>query len=116
MNGRKDISTLNLRVTIKQWNTTQDAGGGSSYIERNSWDVWANKRNRSGGQSNNEAQQQWNYDTTFTVRFNSRFKSNFTVDHGLERWLVNSIEIGSESYKGMMLLRCSLTDINIDVS
>jgi SPP1 family predicted phage head-tail adaptor len=116
MNGKKDISVLNLRVTIKQWNATQDAGAGSYYTLANSWTVWANKRNRTGNQFNSEAQQQWQYNTTFMVRYNEDFKSNFTVLHGTEHWNIDSIEIDSESYKGMMLLRCSHSDINIDVS
>lgn len=116
MNGRKDISTLNCRVVIKQWDWSQDSGGGNLVSERESWTVWANKRNRSGSQFNQEAQQQFQYDTTFTVRYDSRFKSNMTVDHGIERWLINSIEIDNEAYKGMMLLRCSMFDVNIDLS
>ena len=116
MNGNKDISTLNIRIDIKQWDHTQDEGGGDIISERNSWTVWANKRNRSGTQLNQEAQQQWQYDTTFTVRYDSRFKSNMTVDHGIERWMINSIEIDNEGHKGFMLLRCSMFDINIDLS
>jgi len=107
---------LNLRVTIKQWNLTTDSGGGSYYSLANSWDVWASKQNVSGSQGNTEAVQQWSYDTTFKIRYNSDFKSNMTVDHGTERWLINSIEVDSESYKEFMILRCSRTDINIDVS
>jgi len=116
MNGRKDISTLNSRVTISQWNIEVDAGGGPYYELHDSFEVWANKRNRSGNQFNTEAQQQWQYETTFMIRYDVRVKSNFTVDHGIERWLINSIEIDSEAYKGMMLLRCSTSDINIDMS
>ncbi len=116
MKGRKDISTLNVRVTIRQWNYIRDAGGGTYNEQAASWVRWANKRNRSGSQVNAEAQQQWQYDTTFTIRYDARFKSNMTVDHGSERWLINSIEIDNEAYKGMMLLRCTHTDENIDVS
>lgn len=116
MNGKKDISRLNLRVTIRQWNVLQDTGGGSYYELANSWTVWASKRNRTGNQFNNEAQQQWQYNTTFTIRYNPAFKSNMTVDHGNERWLIESIEIDNEAYKGLMILNCSTSDINIDVS
>ncbi len=116
MNGKKDISVLNLRVVIRQWNVLQDAGAGSYYELANSWTVWAGKQNRSGNQFNSEAQQQWQYETTFLIRHNPDFKSNMTVDHGSERWLINSIEIDNEAYKGMMKLRCSTSDINIDVS
>lgn len=116
MNGKKDISNLNCRVTIRQWNVIADQGLGTYYELANSWEVWAAKRNRSGNQFNNEAQQQWQYNTQFTIRYNPAFKSNMTVDHGSERWLIDSIEIDSESYKGMMLLNCSTSDINIDVS
>jgi head-tail adaptor len=116
MNGKKDISVLNLRVTIKQWGSTQDQGLGSYYTLANSWGVWANKRNRTGSQYNSEAQQQYQYETTFEIRYDERFKSNMTVDHGSERWTINSIEIVKEAYKSMMYLRCSTSDINIDVS
>lgn len=116
MNGKRDISTLNLRLVIKQWDQLQDAGRGTYFQERNSYEVWGSKQNRTGNQFNNEAQQQWQYDTTFMVRFDARFKSNFTVDHGTERWLINSIEIDNEAYKGFMILRCSMSDINIDLS
>ena len=116
MRGRKDISTLNLRVTIRQWSTVQDDGGGATADIAKEWTVWANKRNRSGGQFNDQSQQQWQYDTTFTVRYNRLFKSNMTVDQGSERWQINSVEIDEEGYKGMMLLRCSMTDTNVDVS
>ena len=116
MNGKKDISDLNLRITVRQWNVLQDNGGGSYYELADSWTVWANKRNVSGSQVNVEAQQQFYYDTTFKIRYNADFKSNMTVDYGSERWLINSIEVDSESYKEFMYLRCSRTDINIDVS
>ncbi len=116
MNGKKDISVLNIRVTIRQWNVLQDAGRGSYYQLANSWTVWANKSNRSGNQFNGEAQQQWQYNTTFKVRYNSDFKSNFTVLHGTEHWNIDSIEIDNEAFKEFMILRCSLTDINVDVS
>ena len=113
---KKDVSNFNLRITIKQWNILTDTGGGSYYQLANSWTVWANKRNVQGSQFNTEAVQQWQYDTTFKIRYNEDFKSNMTVDFGTERWLINSIEVDSESYKEFMLLRCSRTDINIDVS
>ena len=116
MNGKKDISVLNIRVTVRQWNVLQDAGRGSYLELADSWEVWANKRNVSGSQFNTEAQQQWQYETTFKIRYNSDFKSNMTVDEGGARWLINSIEVDNEGYKEFMLLRCSKSDINIDVS
>ena len=116
MNGKRDISDLDLRVTIKQWNVIQDAGGGSFYTEALSWDTWANKMNVSGSQINNESQQQWYYNTVFKVRYNPAIKSNMTVDQGGARWLINSIEVDNEGYQGFMKLSCSKTDINIDVS
>ncbi len=117
MNGKKDISTLNIRVTIKQWNFLQDAGGGSYYDERQSFDTWANKRNVSGSQFNSEAQQQWQYNTVFTVRYNPAIKSNFTIDESNgQRWDIDEIKVVNEGYKAMMELRCTTSDINIDVS
>lgn len=116
MNGKKDISVLNIRVTIKQWRFVQDNAGGTYTEEVNSYDVWANKKNRSGSQEAVESQQQWNYETTFTVRYNPLFKSNFTVDHGAQRWVINSIEIVDEASKAFMKLRCSLTDIGLNIS
>jgi len=116
MRGDKDISKLNLRVVVKQWDSTQDAGAGSYYTELNSWERWANKYNRSGSQFNSESQQQWQYDTTFVLRYDAQFQSNMTIDHAGQRWLINSIEIDEEGYKGLMKCRCSTTDIAINIS
>jgi len=116
VNGKKDISKFNIRVTIKQWRDVFDAMGGNTKEEVNSYPVWANKKNRSGSQSAVESQHQWIYETTFTVRYNPLFKSNFTVDHGAQRWVINSIEIDDEASKAFMKLRCSLTDIGLNIS
>ena len=116
MNGKRDISDLNVRVTIKSWEQTQDAGAGTYYTEESSFDTWANKKNVSGSQFNNQAQQQWGYDTTFTIRYNARVVPAMTVDDTSGRWLINSIEVDNEGYKGMMKLRCIHTDINLNVS
>ena len=113
---KKNISKLNRRITIKQWNLTTDIGGGSYYTQSASWATWAEKVNVAGSQSNTEAVQQWEYNTTFKIRFNEAVRSNMTVDEGGARWLINSIEVDSEGYKEFMYLRCSKTDINIDVS
>ena len=94
----------------------QDAAAGSYPEEVQSWDVWANKRNRSGSHFTVEAQEQWSYETTFTVRYNPLFKSNFTVDHGSQRWKINSIEIDDEASKDFMKLRCTYSDIALNIS
>jgi SPP1 family predicted phage head-tail adaptor len=117
VNGRRDISDMTSRVTIKQWNVSQDAGGGSYYTEAASWTVWASVIAVLGGQGNTEAQQQWSYNTTFKIRFNESFKSNMTVDDKDNvRWLINSIDLDPNNTEWFMNLRCSKTDINIDVS
>lgn len=116
MNGKKDISDLNIRVVIRQWDVLQDSGGGTYYQIENSWTVWANKRNRSGSQFNSEAQEQWQYNTTFKIRYNPLFKSNMTIDEGSQRWKIDSIEIDNESYKEFMFCRCSTSDIDLDIS
>lgn len=116
MNRKRDISDFKLRVTIRQWRWLSDPGAGHYPEEVTNWTVWAKKKNRSGSQFNTEGQQQWQYETTFTIRFNEDFKSNMTVDSGGQRWLINSIEIDNEGYKGFMKLRCSTTDIGLNVS
>lgn len=115
MNGRKDISSFNRRLRIQEWNQLQDAGGGTYYddIPLLDFTVWGNKANRSGSQFNNEAQQQWTYDTTFTIRYDARVKSTMTVDESGERWVINSIEVDNEGYKGLMKLRATHIETNV---
>lgn len=117
MNGLKDISRLNKRVTIKQWRNVQDNAAGTSYDEEvTSFEVWANKKNRTGSNTYNAMQPQWNYETTFTIRHDERVKSNFTVDSDGQRYKIDSIEIDNDAYKGMMKLRCTTTDIGLNIS
>lgn len=116
MNGKKDISLLNKRITISQYRPVQDNAGGVSYELVTSFEVWANKKNRTGNNVYNEAQPQWNYETTFTIRYNDSVKSNFYVTSDNTMYKINSIEIDNEAYKGMMKLRCVTTDENVNIS
>ena len=113
---RNDVSNMNLRVTVKEWQIAIDAGGGSTYSMHRSWTIWAEKSNVSGHIGNTESVEQWSYNTTFKIRYNSEFKSNMTIDEGSVRWLINSIEVDSESNKKFMIMRCSKTDIDINIS
>lgn len=111
---KKPISDMNIRVTIKQWDeNSQDDAGGSSRTLVNSWIVWANKKDPSGNQIANEAQQNWSYSTVFKVRYRVEFKSNFTLTDSTGNWTINSVSVSEAGYKEFMFLNCTKIDGNI---
>ena len=110
---KKEISEMQQRVTITWWDNTLQSDGGTIYGVVSTYNCWAKKEVVNGSQVNNESHQQWSYNTTFLIRYNPDIKSNCTLDHNGDRWIINSVEILEPNYQEFMRLKVTHTDINI---
>lgn len=109
------IGELNRRITIKTSTTIQDAGGGSSLDETDSYTMWAKVDDRNGFPVTTQEQQVWNYDYKITVRHErSRvIKSNQTISFDGKTLAINSVSFENEGKRRYTILRCSTVDENV---
>ena len=109
------IGELNRRITIKTTTYDQDAGGGISADETESYILWAKVEERSGVANSSNEQQIWNYDYRITVRYEKSriIKSNQTIGFDGKTLSVNSVSFEKEGKRWYTILRCATTDTNI---
>ena len=110
---KKEISQMGQRITITWWDTTAQSDGGTTYNAVSTYNCWAKKEVINGSQVTQESQQQWIQSTTFLIRYNPDVKSNCTIDHWSDRWVINSVEIIEPNYQEFMRLKVTHTDINL---
>lgn len=109
------IGLLNRRITIKTSTYVQDAGGGISADETDSYSMWAQVEERSGFPVISEGQQVWRYDYKIKVRYERTriIRSNQTIEFDDKTLSVNSVGFQNEGKRKYAILRCSATDNNI---
>ncbi len=105
-----NIGKLNRLVTFEVWENSQDSQGSAIQTVSETFNQRASVRDRSGGQTSNEGQQQWDYDTVITVRFARELKSNMTLVYESFRYTINSISTNNEGHKRWYIIRCSKTE------
>ncbi len=106
------IGEMRNHITIKQYTSTQDVGGGSQPVLANTYTVWAKVENRNGASQSTEGQVQWNYDYRITIRYDKlkAIKQNDQVEYDGKTLLINSLQIQDEGKKSYLILRCSTLD------
>ena len=67
---------MNRRPIFYNETYTQDAYGGSSNVETERWNAWAEFNDRSGSNYITQGQEVEKYDYRVRVRFDARFTSN----------------------------------------
>ncbi len=112
-----EIGQLNRRIDIKSNDYNQDAGGGVSAEEVDSYTLWAKVEERNGIPTFGYEQQIWNYDYRITVRYEKSriIKSNQTVGFDGKTLSVNSVSFEKEGKRWYTVLRCTTIDNNVSL-
>lgn len=107
---------MNRRVTFFNETYTQDAGGGTSNVETERWDAWAEIQDRSGNTYAAMATELTRYDYRVKVRFDRRFTSNTGMIYEGQVCTCEQMQIESEGFRHMLILRYSRTETFVDLS
>lgn len=109
---------LNLRGTITQWTTVNNAIGTPEKVLVDSWDKWMQVDDRSGSLQTPVQQDVWTYDYKIIMRYEKTrpTKSNMTIDYENGRLIIRSVQIKTEGAKTWEICRCSKVDIEITQS
>jgi hypothetical protein len=111
---------LNRRIKITRWGTNKNEFGGLEPIKISNWTKWAEVRasnwinldlynTRSGKSVNEYDQQQWEYNTTFIMRYEIErpTRTNDTIEYEGCLYKINSITVNNEYAKNFEVLKCS---------
>jgi SPP1 family predicted phage head-tail adaptor len=110
------IGKMDRRPTFFNETYVQDAGGGTSGVETERWDQWAEISDRSGSSFIGQSQTLETYDYTVTVRFDGRFNSNTMMIYEGQQCACSSLSVKTEGYKNFLVMRFSRTDTFSDLS
>ncbi len=106
-------SELNVRGTFKNWESSEDSGGGVNRSEAESFERWMKVEYRSGVINTSQSQDIWTYDVKITIRKDDKVKSNTTVDYEGVRYKIREVIIPDQGFKDTMICRGSKVDENI---
>ncbi len=103
------IGKMNRLITLNEWASVKDAGGGISKSTNpaTTFKVWARVENRSGFIQTDRNQRQWPYDYKVTVWHDARINEKLTITYDGKDLQINSLQIIDEGNKKQMILRCS---------
>lgn len=101
------IGQMRNKITLKEWGTAKEAGGGTTKTLASSFQVWAHIEARSGFIQNTNDQRQWPYDYKIKVRCDSRINEKLTIEHGTKELQINSLQVQEEGKENFFILRCS---------
>ncbi|HRI24355.1 MAG TPA: phage head closure protein [Ferruginibacter sp.] len=106
---------MRSRITIAIVSWQQNDHGGVDPVDVDSWEVWANVENRTGGPTTQNAQQLWQYDYKITKRYEASrpVKSNYEVRYKGMRMKINSVSPDREGNTRYEVLRCTVIDEDI---
>ncbi len=110
------IGKFNRRPTFYNESFVTDAGGGSSNVEIERWQAWAEIQDRSGNTFAAMATELTNYDYRVKVRFDGRFNSQTTMVYEGQVCKCQQMQIESEGYRNFLILRYSKTETWVDLS
>lgn len=110
------IGKFNRRPTFYNGSYTQDAGGGSSFVETQRWQAWAEIQDRSGNTYAAQATELMRYDYRVKVRFDGRFTSQTWMIYEGQVCKCEQMSIESEGFKNYLVLRYSKTETYVDLS
>ena len=103
---------LNRVVNIEIWQFTQDDGGGVIGSVQESWQQRANVEDRTGYRSSygsqgvDQAQQQWEYQYKFVLRYIRPIQSNYTIVYDGYRYTIDEVALSSEGHKRFYHIVC----------
>lgn len=107
---------FNRRPIFYNGSYTQDAGGGTPFVETERWQAWAEVQNRTGNSFAAQATELVRYDYRVKVRFDGRFNSNTWMIYEGQVCKLESLSLESEGFKNYWVLRYSKTETWVDLS
>lgn len=108
-------SEFNRRIILRNYNYVQGTNGGITPTLIESVTVWAKVENKSGNITTEQAQVQWQDYTRVTIRFQSKFNSNWVIDYEGQRYTISSLSVENEGYKEYLVFKCG-TSKKIDIA
>lgn len=110
------VGKMNRRPYFRNGSYTQDAGGGTSYVETVRWQAWAEINDGGGGTVFAQSQDLTTVDFRVRTRFDGRFNSETQMIYEGQICKQQSQKIESEGYRHFLELRYSKTETYIDLS
>lgn len=110
------IGKFNRRPTFYNESYTVDVGGGTSAVETERWQAWADISDRSGFSAFVQSQTMELYDYRVKVRFDGRFNSNTGMIYEGQVCQMKSMSIETEGYRNFLILRYNKTETWVDLS
>lgn len=107
---------LNRRPTFYNTTPVQDSGAGSTDVESDRWQSWAEILDTSGQAFVLEAQGLNATQYKVTVRFDGRFRSTTWMIYEGQVCKCEAIDVQQEGYKAWLVMRFSKTDTWVNVS
>lgn len=110
------VGKLNRRPTFYNETFTTDAGGGTTGVETERWQAWAEIQDRTGNTFAAQATELTRYDYRVKVRFDGRFNSQTTMIYEGQICKCEQMTIETEGYRNYLILRYSKTETWVDLS
>lgn len=107
---------LNRRPTFYNGSYTVDAGGGSTFVETERWEYWAEIKDGSSSSLTAQSQDMITEEYRVKVRFDGRFNSNTWMIYEGQVCKCVSMSVESEGYKNFLNYRFSKTNTWVDLS
>lgn len=107
---------MNRRISLYNESVIQDAGGGTSNVETERWQTWAEIQDRTGNTFAAQATELTQYDYRVKIRFDGRVTSKTMMEYEGQVCTIGSVTIENEGYKNFMILRVARTETWVDVS
>ncbi len=106
------IGEMRNHITIKQYTSAQDDGGGSNSVLANTYSVWAKVENRNGSFITTNNQLQHPYDYKITIRYDKlkAIKDKDSVEYDGKVLAIQGLQVVDEGKKSYLVLRCSTLD------
>lgn len=107
---------MNRRITLFNEGVVIDAGGGTSSVETERWDTWAEIADRTGNTYAAQATELTRYDYRVKVRFDGRITSKTMMIYEGQVCSMGSVTVETEGRKNYLILRVARTETWVDVS
>ena len=113
---RNTIGAMNRYPIFYNETSVTDTAGGSSSVETERWQSWAEIQDRTGATIFTQSQEISNYDYRVRVRFDDRFSTLTGMIYEGQVCKAGSMTIESEGQKRFIVLQYSKTETWVDQS
>lgn len=110
------IGKFNRRPIFYNGYYTTDAGSGTTFIETERWEWWAQIEDGSSGNTTAQSQEMMTEEYRVKVRFDGKFNSQTWMIYEGQVCKCVSMSVESEGYKHFLNFRFSKTNTWLDLS